>query len=99
VGGQYYFFFVRLIGLDAVVYIARITLLSEADMTTRLLTKKQVAWMTGYHPEHVMRLARQDQFPRPIKASDRANCAVRFIEREIEAWVEARGIARGQGAA
>jgi predicted DNA-binding transcriptional regulator AlpA len=68
-------------------------------MTTRLLTKKQVASMTGYHPEHIMRLVRQGQFPKPIKASNRANCAVRFLEAEVEAWVDARGIARDQGAA
>jgi predicted DNA-binding transcriptional regulator AlpA len=57
---------------------------------TRLLSKRQVAEMTGFHPEHIMRLARNDHFPRPIKTGDSANCAVRFVETDVEGWIEAR---------
>lgn len=56
----------------------------------RLLTKKAVAELLGYHPEHVMRLAREGTFPRPIKLGSAQNSAVRFDLAEIEAWVAGR---------
>jgi predicted DNA-binding transcriptional regulator AlpA len=56
----------------------------------RLLSKKEVAACVGFHPEHVMRLARQQRFPQPIKLGGASNCAVRFIVEEVEAWVAAR---------
>jgi predicted DNA-binding transcriptional regulator AlpA len=56
----------------------------------RLMSKKDVAEMVGFHPEHVMRMARQGKFPRPIKTGGAENCAVRFIAEEIEAWIAAR---------
>lgn len=61
---------------------------------TRLLSKKHVAQMVCFHPGHVMRLAREGKFPKPIKTGATENCAVRFLEEEIEAWIEARKHAR-----
>lgn len=55
-----------------------------------LLSKREVADRLGYHPEHVMRLARQGRFPRPIKLGDGGNCAVRFDEDEVESWIDAK---------
>jgi predicted DNA-binding transcriptional regulator AlpA len=56
----------------------------------RLISKKDVAELVGFHPEHVMRMVRQGKFPRPIKTGAAENCAVRFVAEEVEAWVEAR---------
>lgn len=56
----------------------------------RLLSKKEVAACVGFHPEHVMRLARQHRFPQPIKLGGAENCAVRFVAQEVEAWITAR---------
>jgi predicted DNA-binding transcriptional regulator AlpA len=56
----------------------------------RLWSKKQTAALVHYHGEHVMRLARQGKFPRPIKTGASPNCAVRFIAEEVEAWIAAR---------
>jgi len=62
---------------------------AEAGMR-RLLSKKETAEIVGHHPEHIMRLARQGRFPRPIKTGTAENCSVRFVEDEIEAWISAR---------
>jgi predicted DNA-binding transcriptional regulator AlpA len=62
----------------------------------RLLSKHQTAELVGFHPEHLMRLARQGQFPKPIKTGDHDNCAVRFIADEIDAWLARRIAAREQ---
>ena len=56
----------------------------------RLLSKKDVAAQLGFHPEHVMRLARQGKFPRPIKTGGSENSAVRFVADEVDAWISAR---------
>jgi predicted DNA-binding transcriptional regulator AlpA len=55
-----------------------------------LLTKKEAAARVGYHPEHIMRLARCGAFPRPIKLGASDGCAVRFVEGEVDAWLEKR---------
>jgi predicted DNA-binding transcriptional regulator AlpA len=61
----------------------------------KLLTKKEAAELLGYHPEYVMRLAREaGDFPRAIKFGRSQNCAVRFDAAEIEAWVGARAAER-----
>ena len=59
-----------------------------------LISKQETGQRVGYHPEHVMRLAREGGFPRPIKLGAGSNCAVRFDVAEIEAWVEERAAAR-----
>jgi len=60
----------------------------------RLLDKRDVAELTHYHPEHVMRLARQNRFPAPIKMGDRRGCAVRWDAEEVSAWIAERMAAR-----
>ena len=65
----------------------------------RLLSKHQVSDKLGYHPEHVMRLARQGKFPQPVKLGDHPNCAVRFDEAEVDAYIAGRMAARAAGAA
>jgi predicted DNA-binding transcriptional regulator AlpA len=56
----------------------------------QLLTKRAAAQKIGVHPEHMMRLARAGQFPKPIKLGDAEKSAVRFIEAEIDAWLQDR---------
>jgi predicted DNA-binding transcriptional regulator AlpA len=62
---------------------------------TRLLSKREAAEIIGFHPEHLMRLARAGEFPQPIKLGTAANCAVRFVAEEVDAWIAARLAARG----
>ena len=57
---------------------------------TILLTKKQAAIRVGLHPEYLMTLAREGKFPRPVKYGSERNSAVRFVEAEVAAWIEAR---------
>jgi len=61
---------------------------------TRLLSKREAAEVIGFHPEHIMRLARAGAFPQPIKLGAATNCAVRFIAEEVDAWIAARLAAR-----
>ena len=56
----------------------------------RLLSKRETADLVGFHPEHVMRLARAGQFPKPIKTGNATNCAVRFIAAELDGWIAER---------
>ena len=59
-----------------------------------LLTKKQAAKKIGMHPESLMRLARAGRVPAPIRTGDSHRHSVRFIEEELDAWVEQRMAAR-----
>ena len=63
----------------------------------KLLSKREAADVIGFHPEHLMRLSRTGKFPRPIKLGSGANCAVRFVADEIDAWLAEKLAARGQG--
>jgi predicted DNA-binding transcriptional regulator AlpA len=45
----------------------------------RLISKKETAKIVGVHPEHIMRMARQHRFPRPIKLGGSENSVVRFV--------------------
>jgi len=60
----------------------------------QLLSKKETAARVGVHPESLMRLSREGQFPKPIKLGNAENCAVRFIEQEVEDWITAKMAAR-----
>lgn len=60
----------------------------------QLLSKKETAARVGVHPESLMRLSRAGDFPKPIKLGDADNCAVRFIEEEVDEWIVARMAAR-----
>ena len=57
---------------------------------TILLTKKQAADRVGLHPEYLMTLSRKGKFPHPVKYGRESNSAVRFVEAEVEAWIEER---------
>jgi prophage regulatory protein len=53
----------------------------------RFLRKPEAAARVGYHPEHVMRLVRQDKFPKPVQLGPKS---IAFIEEEVEAWMAER---------
>lgn len=53
----------------------------------RFLRKPEAAARVGYHPEHVMRLVRQDRFPKPVRLGPNS---IAFVEDEVEAWMAAR---------
>jgi predicted DNA-binding transcriptional regulator AlpA len=54
----------------------------------RLLTKQEAANRVGYHPEHLMRLSREGLFPKAVKMGQTAFSAIRFVEDEVDAWIE-----------
>ena len=56
----------------------------------RLITKNEVGALLGLHPESVMRLVRQGQFPPPVKITTGIRGRVRFELRDIRAWLETR---------
>ena len=56
-------------------------------MKTILLTKTQAAERVHLCPGHVMDLARQGRFPKPVKHGGR-NGRVCFVESEVEAWIQ-----------
>ena len=56
----------------------------------RLITKKEVGALLGLHPESVMRLVRQGQFPAPVKITTGIRGRVRFELRDIRSWLETR---------
>lgn len=64
---------------------------------TTLLTKRQAAALVGLNPEHLMRMTRQGRFPKPIKSGGHPQCAVRFIESEVQNWIAERMRAREVG--
>ena len=55
-----------------------------------LISKAAVATRLGYHPGHVMRLVREGKFPKPIKLGEGEAGAVRFVESEVDAWLDAK---------
>jgi predicted DNA-binding transcriptional regulator AlpA len=55
-----------------------------------LITKAAVAARLGYHPGHVMRLVREGKFPKPIKLGLGEAGAVRFVEGEVDSWLDAK---------
>jgi predicted DNA-binding transcriptional regulator AlpA len=57
----------------------------------RLIKKAAAARKLDWHPEHLMRKARQNpDFPQPFKLSDELNAAVFFDEVEIDEFVAKR---------
>jgi predicted DNA-binding transcriptional regulator AlpA len=61
---------------------------------TILLTKKETARRVGLHPESVMRMVREGRFIQPIRTGPTDHHSVRFLESEVDGWVEAMTAAR-----
>ncbi len=60
----------------------------------KVLRKAVAADRVGYHPEHIMRLARQGKFPQPVMLGPRT---VAFVEEEVNAWLKERIAERDAG--
>ena len=55
-----------------------------------LVSKQRAAGLVGLHPEYLMRMVRQGRFPKPIRFGPNDRFAVRFVETEVQEWIEAR---------
>lgn len=53
----------------------------------RFLRRKDAANRVGLSTTHIMRLSRQDKFPKPVQLGD---MSVAFVETEIDEWMEQR---------
>ena len=57
---------------------------------TVLLNKREAAARIGVNPHTLVRMATEGRFPAPVRLSDHPLAEHRFIESEIENWIEAR---------
>ena len=59
-----------------------------------LLNKRDAAARIGVNPATLMRMAKEGRFPVPVRLSDHLLAEHRFIESEVEEWVQDRIAAR-----
>lgn len=52
-------------------------------MSESLLTVKNVAIKTGFHPRSIYRFVRNGSFPKPIKIDGNT----RWLESEVQQWI------------
>lgn len=65
--------------------------MENAVSLNRILRLPKVREKVGLGTDAIYRLARLNQFPKPIKLGSRASG---WVEREIDEWIEARAAAR-----
>lgn len=61
---------------------------SKPDKSRNLLTKKEVAFRLKCHPESLGRMVRNGAIPDPIRLGDADNAPVRWVESEIDKFIE-----------
>ena len=61
---------------------------------TVLLNKREAAARIGVNPHTLVRMAKGGRFPAPVRLGDHPLAEHRFIESEVEAWIEARVVER-----
>jgi prophage regulatory protein len=66
--------------------------MSIVTLPRRTIRIRMVGEKTGLAPSSIWRLARQGQFPAPVRLSP--GCTAWF-EHEIDAWLDAKGLNRG----
>ena len=59
-----------------------------------LLNKREAAARIGVNPHTLVRMAKEGRFPAPVRLGDHPLAEHRFIESEVEAWIEARVVER-----
>jgi prophage regulatory protein len=64
---------------------------TEINLSRRTIRIRKVGAKTGLATSSIWRLARQGQFPAPVKLSP--GCTAWF-EHEIDAWLDAKGLKR-----
>jgi prophage regulatory protein len=57
----------------------------------RLIKLSEVMALTGLSRSHTYALAKQGQFPKPIKLTERSSA---WVEAEVQEWIESRISAR-----
>ena len=62
-------------------------------MPNKLLKLKDVLAITGLSRSYVYALAQQDQFPKPVKLTERSSA---WVEAEVAEWIEGRIALRDQ---
>ena len=55
--------------------------------TTRLITKAELRRMVPYTPQHILRLEKQNKFPKRVQVG--AN-RVAWILSEVQSWIDTR---------
>lgn len=60
-------------------------------MTTRLINLKEVSHKTSVGKSWIYAEMREGRFPKPIKLAERC---VRWLEREVDDWIDARSAER-----
>jgi len=55
-----------------------------------LIDKSTAAKACGYSKVHIMRLAKQNRFPKPVRLGNSPQHAVRFVKSEVDAWIAER---------
>ncbi len=56
-------------------------------MPMKFLRKRAVSERVGFHPSHIMRLARAGKFPQAVQLGPNS---IAFVEEEVEAWQQER---------
>jgi predicted DNA-binding transcriptional regulator AlpA len=56
----------------------------------RLISKKEAAKVVSFHADHLMRLVKAGRFPQPVRIGLGKNPSPRFVESEVQAWLEER---------
>lgn len=65
-------------------------------MINRFIKLKEVIVLTGLSRSHIYALAQKDQFPKPVKLTERSSAWVAY---EVQEWIESRIQARNGEAA
>lgn len=55
----------------------------------KLLSKRAVADILSVHPQTIMRLVREDKFPKPLRTGD-IGSSVRWRAADVAAWINQR---------
>lgn len=56
----------------------------------RLISKKEAARLVSFNPDHLMRLVRAGRFPQPVRIGLGKHPSPRFVEGEVDAWLQER---------
>lgn len=59
----------------------------------RIITKKELRLIVPYTPQHILRLEKQNRFPRRIRIGERR---VGWLLSDIEAWLKMRVMASSE---
>jgi prophage regulatory protein len=65
-------------------------------MNKKLIKLRSVISLTCLSRSHVYALAQQNNFPKPVKLSERSSA---WVESEVLAWIDARIVLRDEEAA